>query len=73
MIDFRERGREKETEAETEKHWLVVPLIHASIGWFLYVPWLGIERATLAYRDVTLINWATGQGQYFILLFLNLG
>ena len=41
-----------------EKHWLVIPLIHASIGWFLYVPWLGIELATLAYWDDALANWA---------------
>ena len=36
---------------EREKHRPVVPLIYALIGWFLYVPWLGIKPATLAHQD----------------------
>ena len=38
-------------------HRFVVPLIYAFIGWLLYVPWLGIEPATLVYSDNALTNW----------------
>ena len=44
---------------------LVVLGIDAFIGWFFYVPSLGIEPTTLAYRDVTLTNWATQPGAHF--------
>ena len=54
----REGGREK----EREKRWFVYPCIYAFIGWFLYVPWLGIEPVTLACQDNTLTNWATWPG-----------
>ena len=56
FIDFLERGRRGK---EKEKYWFVVPLFYAFIGCFLYVHWLGIEPATLAYLDVALTNWAT--------------
>ena len=46
-------------EKEREKQWFVFPLIYAFIGWFLYVPWLGIEPPKLMYWDDTLANWAT--------------
>ena len=36
-----------ETEEGREKHQFVVSLSYAFIGWFLYVPWLGIEPTTL--------------------------
>ena len=48
---------------ERERHQFVVPLIYSFIGWFLYVPWLGIEPATLVYWDDALTNWATCPGQ----------
>ena len=40
-----EKGGEGERERERarEKHWFAVPLIYAFSGWFLYVPWPGIE------------------------------
>ena len=41
------RGREK----EREKHGLVVSLIRALIGCFLYVPRTGNEPSTLAHKD----------------------
>lgn len=47
---------------ENEKHLSVVPLIHAFLGWLLYVPWPGIKPSTLAYVDDTLTNWATSPG-----------
>ena len=53
---------EREKKREREKHQFVVPHIYAFIGWFLYVPWLGIEPATLAYWDDAPTNWASGQG-----------
>ena len=40
-------------ERRTDRHWFVVLVIYAFIGWFLCVPWLGIEPATLVYRDDT--------------------
>ena len=56
FIDFRERERERKTS-------IAVPLIYAFIGCFLYVSWLGIEPATMAYGDNSLTNWATQPGQ----------
>ena len=53
-IDFRKR----------KKHQFVVPLIYAFIDWFLYVPWLGMEPATLAYPDDAVTNEATQPGPY---------
>ena len=52
-------GREREREREREK---IVPLIHAFIGWFLYVPWPEIEPAAVAYGDDALTSWATQPG-----------
>ena len=49
FIGFRKKGRvgvrERETERERQRdrERFIVPLIYAFIGWFLYVPWLGIE------------------------------
>ena len=54
-IDLRERS--------------VAPLIHAFIGWFLYVPWLGIEPATLAHQDDALTTWATQPGLIVCVVF----
>ena len=42
---------------EREKHRFVVPLIYASIGWFLYVTWLGIQPPILAYQNNTHTDW----------------
>ena len=47
-----------------EKCQFVVPLIHALIGWFLYVPWPGIKPTTLAHWVNAPTNWAPGQGPY---------
>ena len=58
LLMFRERGKGR----ESERHQLVVPLIYAFIGCFLYVPWPGIEPATLAYQDDALTDWATQPG-----------
>lgn len=44
--------------SEGERHWFVFLLIYAFTGWFLYVPWLGIEPETLVYWD------AAGEGTY---------
>ena len=49
---------------EKEKHWYAVPPIYAFIVCFLYVPWLDIKPATLAYRDNALTNWATWPGSF---------
>ena len=40
ILDSERKGG---TEREREKYQLVVPLTYAVIGWFLHVPWLGIE------------------------------
>ena len=58
---FRERRRGRET-IEREKHWPIVPLIYAFIGWFLYVPCPGIESTTFGYWGDTITNWATWPG-----------
>ena len=63
---MREKGREREGERERRKHWSTVPLVYSFIGWFLYVPWLRIELATLTYQDDT--NWATQPRFYFSFL-----
>ena len=36
---------------ERQRQWFVVPLIYAYIGWFVYVPCLGVKPATFIYRD----------------------
>ena len=65
-IDLWERGR--------EKHRFVVAIIDALIGWFLYVPWPGIEPGTLVYGDNTPTSWATCTGPSLIpLTFINWG
>ena len=51
---------------EGRKHLCVVPLSDAFVGWFLYVPWLGIEPIVLAYRDNVLTNRATPPGPQFL-------
>ena len=40
-------------ESGREKHHFVVPLIYAFTGWFLYLPWLGINPATSVHWDDT--------------------
>ena len=52
----------------------IVPLSYAFIGWFLNVPWPGIELATLVYPDDTLTTWATWPGLaiFFIVFYLSL-
>ena len=62
--------RESELASEWERHRFVGPLIYAFIGWFLYVPWLGIEPATLGYGDDSLTNWATWPGPFCCCLFI---
>ena len=44
--------------SEREKQQFVDLLIYAFVGCFLYVPWPGIEPATLVYQDDVLTNWA---------------
>lgn len=46
-----------------ERHWFAVPFTCAFIGWFLDVPWLGIEPAALACWDNALTNWASQPGR----------
>ena len=53
-----------------EKYWSLVPLVFAFIGWFLYVPWPGIEPSTLVYGYDTVTNGATCPGPLFLFLFL---
>ena len=65
---MREGGQEKSGKGEREggereKHWHVVPLIDTFIGWFLYVPWLGIQPTTLAYWVSALTTELHGQGE----------
>ena len=50
-----------------EKHWLAIPPIYAFIGWFLYVPWPGIESTTMAYQVDALTTWATRPGPHCII------
>ena len=38
-------------QRQRQRTWICGPLIYAFIGWFLYVPWLGIEPAILVYQD----------------------
>ena len=45
-----------------EKHWFAILPIDAFIGWFLYVPGLGIEPTTLVDRVDALTNWVTWPG-----------
>ena len=47
---------------EREKHQFVVPSTDAFIGWFLYVPWLGIKPTPLVYQADILTDWAMGPG-----------
>ena len=53
---------EREEGREREKHRFAVPLIYAFIGWFLYVPSVGIEPTILAYRNNTLTK-LSGKGK----------
>ena len=54
-----ERGRKR------EKHWFVVPLIDAFIGWVLHVPWLRIEPATFWLWDDAPTNWPGPLGSFW--------
>ena len=47
--------------SERENHQCVVPLIYVFIGWFLFVPWLGIEPTTLVYWDYALTTKLSSQ------------
>ena len=49
---------EREKGGERERHQYAVPPIHAFIGWFLYVLWLGIQPTTLVHWDDALTHWA---------------
>ena len=49
IIDFRERS--------------IYYFTYTFIGWFLYVPWLGIKPETLAYWGNALPTELSGQGQ----------
>ena len=51
--------REGVGERERERNRLGVPLTDALIGWFVHVPWPGMEPAALVYQDDTPTNWAT--------------
>ena len=57
-----ERERERERERETL---ICCSTYFAFIRWFLYVPWPGIEPATLAYWDDVLTNRTTWPGHIF--------
>ena len=50
-------------EREEERVWFVVPLIHAFIGCFLYVPWPEMEPATAAYQTMLQPTELQGQGK----------
>ena len=52
-------GREEGRKREKEKYWSVFLPIYAFIGCFFYVPWSGIEPATLVYWGDILTNGAT--------------
>ena len=49
-----------------EREWFVVPPIYAFSGCFLYVPWQGIEPATLVYPDDALTTELPGHGLFSI-------
>ena len=61
-----EKEREREAGRERQRGQFVVPLTCKFIGWFLCVPWPGIEPATLAYWDDAVNNWITWPGQCII-------
>ena len=52
----KEGGIKRERWGERERERLVVPLIYAFIGCFLYVPWLEIEATALVFQDDALTN-----------------
>ena len=54
--------REEDSGAERERHQFVVPLIYAFSGWFLYVPWLGLNSHPWHIGDHALTSWATWPG-----------
>ena len=62
--EWRWGGRQEERQRDSN---LLFHLFIHSIGWFLYVPWMGITSAALLYRDDTLTHWATWPGWYHIL------
>ena len=62
---------EKEREWEREKHWFVVPLIYSFVGWFLYVPWPGIEPTTVAHWDNALTNWASYLARAIYIIYIH--
>ena len=55
-------GREKESNIDLLFHFLIIT------GCLLYVPWLGIEPATLMYWDNALTHRATAQGKVSFLI-----
>ena len=61
LLIFRDSWRERVRQRNID---LLFPLFIAFIGWFLCVPWPGIEPATLEYQDDALINWATRSGLF---------
>ena len=63
LFFFRERNGESKRETGREKCWFVVPLICAFIAWSLYVPWPGIQPATLTCQDNVLTDWAPWAAQ----------
>lgn len=65
IIDFEERGENRETvkESKKEKHWFVVSLIDEFIAWFLYVTWSGTEPATLVFQEGRLSKRLPSQGR----------
>ena len=76
IFDFRERGREKKRERESDgggKHLFIVPLIYAFTGGFLYVPWQRIELITLAYEDHVLTNLTTRPGPHLFSKYCKVG
>ena len=59
---------ERDTDRQTDRHWFVVPLTYAIIGWFLYVPLTGNRNCNLMYQDDALTE-LPGQGS--VLYFSN--
>ena len=58
-----EREGNRDRKWERVKHQFAVLPIYAFIGWFLYVPWPGIELTNLVHWNSTPTNWATQPGQ----------
>ena len=64
LIDFRERGRERETSTSN-----MCPDGGSNLP-PRYVPWPGIEHATFGVQDNTPTNWPTLPGQDKVFIYI---